>query len=184
VTMREDFVPESPNGALIVGDYRYLLWRSFDSLLPGKTIAWVMLNPSTADETNPDPTLTRCVNYAKAWGYGRLEVVNLFALRDKDPTQLLYREDPVGPDNDAYLRRAVARAPTVVCAWGAPQNTKVGRMATRRADELWESVLQYHPNTVCLGTCGLSAGYRNVPEPRHPLYLRKNLTPEPYRRAL
>ncbi len=65
-------------GAVIRGNYRYLLWREWDS--QGKTVSFIMLNPSRADAEVNDPTITRCINFAKLWVYGRLEVVNLFAI--------------------------------------------------------------------------------------------------------
>lgn len=64
-------------GAVITGDYRYLLWREWD--ISNKTVSFIMLNPSRADAQINDPTITRCINFALSWGYGRLEVVNLFA---------------------------------------------------------------------------------------------------------
>lgn len=62
-------------GAVIRGDYRYLLWREWNS--DRRTVSFIMLNPSRADAEVNDPTITRCINFAKFWGYGRLEVVNL-----------------------------------------------------------------------------------------------------------
>ena len=64
-------------GAVITGNYRYLLWREWDS--QSKTVSFIMLNPSRADAEINDPTITRCINFARSWGYGRLEIVNLFA---------------------------------------------------------------------------------------------------------
>ena len=66
-------------GAVITGDYLYLLWREWNSF--SKTVAFIMLNSSRADAEVNDPTITRCINFALSWGYGRLEVVNLFAYR-------------------------------------------------------------------------------------------------------
>ena len=73
-------------GAVITGDYRYLLWREWNSdrAVPRlqrdrQTVSFIMLNPSRADAEVNDPTITRCINFALSWGYGRLEVVNLFA---------------------------------------------------------------------------------------------------------
>lgn len=180
--MKELF--EKPAGAIIDGDYRYLLWRSWDSPLlgvPTKPLVWIMLNPSTADGEDDDPTLRRCVGFAKAWGYSRTIVVNLFAFRSPNPGDLISRCDPVGPRNDHYVQRAIRAAPTVVAAWGSPQITQLGRLTSARADEVWASGLRDHVNVVCLGMAGLSTGKR--PEPRHPLYMRKDLTPQPYRRA-
>lgn len=72
-----DFKIAMQGGAVITGDYRYLLWREWD--ISNKTVSFIMLNPSRADAQINDPTITRCINFALSWGYGRLEVVNLFA---------------------------------------------------------------------------------------------------------
>ena len=57
--------------------YRYALWRNWDGSKPYAMI--IGLNPSTADENENDPTITRCINFAKSWGYGGVCVTNLFA---------------------------------------------------------------------------------------------------------
>lgn len=97
--------------------YRYHLLRNLASGT-GRTVAFCMLNPSTADAFKNDPTVRRCVGYARAWGFYRLVVVNLFALRATDPAVMLADPDPVGPDCDIYLRLAADQAEFVVCAWG------------------------------------------------------------------
>ena len=74
--------------------YRYRLWREWNKTKPA--VLFVMLNPSTADELVLDSTVSRCLSFAKEWGYGRLEVANLFALRATDPKELNKVEDPVG----------------------------------------------------------------------------------------
>lgn len=99
--------------------YRYLLRRKLSFMQT--TCLFIMLNPSTADETANDPTVTRCINFARHWGFGRLEVCNIFAYRATDPKELYDLEYPsqvIGPDNDMYLRHAIERADRVVCAWG------------------------------------------------------------------
>ena len=90
-------------GAVITDNYRYLLWREWNSsstldsrynggnlrnALSRKTVSFIMLNPSRADAQINDPTITRCINFARSWGYGRLEVVNLFAYRTSKPSLL------------------------------------------------------------------------------------------------
>ena len=87
-------------GAVITGDYRYLLWRECDS--SSKTVSFIMLNPSRADGEVNDPTITRCINLALSWGYGRLEVVNLFAYRTSKPSLLKQVSEPIGRDNECY----------------------------------------------------------------------------------
>jgi hypothetical protein len=97
-------------------NYRYALWRSWDEAKP-----WVMfigLNPSTADETTDDPTLTRCINYAKAWGYGGVCMANLFAYRATEPANMKAASNPIGVDNNAWLIKLATQAALVVAAWG------------------------------------------------------------------
>ncbi|HBI04838.1 MAG TPA: hypothetical protein DDY49_12510, partial [Paenibacillaceae bacterium] len=91
------------NGAIVdeTGNYRYSLWRSWDERKP--KVTFIMLNPSTADETYDDLTITRCINFAKRWGFGTLEVVNLFAYRAPDFGEIMEVNDPVGVKNDEYI---------------------------------------------------------------------------------
>ncbi|REA00199.1 hypothetical protein DEQ92_20310 [Haloferax sp. Atlit-6N] len=99
------------------GTYRYRLSRTWNTDKPA--VAFVMLNPSTADATSDDPTIRRCLGFAKDWGFGSLVVANLFALRSTDPAVLAGHTDPVGPENDAYLQDVCDSAEQVVVAWGA-----------------------------------------------------------------
>lgn len=98
------------------GRYRYTLWRRWG---PGGTCMFVGLNPSTADATIDDPTVRRCIGFARSWGYGSLMMTNLFAWRATDPRDMLAAEDPVGPDNDQTLRACWMNAKIAVAAWGA-----------------------------------------------------------------
>jgi hypothetical protein len=112
------------------GRYRYKLWRARPGAADeGRWIVFAMLNPSTADATKPDPTVTKCVGFADRLGFDRFVVVNMFALVTPYPKKL-YAEmrrgvDVVGPENDRYLIEAIARAGRVVAAWGA--NNVYGR---------------------------------------------------------
>lgn len=104
------------------GRYRYDLGRTW--VEPGDALAdtyctFIMLNPSTADGTQDDPTICRCINFAKSWGMGGLMVVNLFAWRATKPDDLLRAADPIGPENDRYIDEACRMAQFVVAAWGA-----------------------------------------------------------------
>jgi hypothetical protein len=108
-------------GALLSHDgrYRYRLWRLWDELLP--IMAWVMLNPSTADADVDDPTIRKCIGFAKHHGYGGIIVVNLFAWRATDPKELPTVADPVGPENDGHILWA-CKAPilaSVIAGWGS-----------------------------------------------------------------
>lgn len=145
------------------GVYRYRLWRTWDTALPAA--AFILLNPSTADASHDDPTLRRCLGFARAWGYGGVEVVNLFAWAATDPAALRTCPDPIGPANDAAILAAVTGAPLVVAAWG-----NNGRLHDRAA-----AVLRLLDGIAltCLGLTG--AG-----QPRHPLYTRGGMAYEPF----
>ena len=96
--------------------YRYALWRVWDESLD--SILFIGLNPSTADESHNDPTISRCINFAKKWGYGGLCMANLFAYRATQPRIMMLADDPIGPDNDQILFDLVSKADIVVAAWG------------------------------------------------------------------
>lgn len=148
------------------GRYRYFLFRVWDECRPG--IVWIMLNPSTADENVLDPTLTRCMNYSKAWGFGAMEVVNLFALRSTDPKRLRDKAiDPVGPLNDRSIAITVHAAPMVVCAWGANE------FARHRASDVARMLKSRGIDPYALRVLKSGA-------PAHPLYQKSDLRPVPY----
>lgn len=132
--------------------YRYLLVRAWAA---GPAMTFVMLNPSTADETTNDPTLRRCIGFARAAGCGAVRVVNLCAWRASDPAALRMVSDPVGPSNNKWLAWAVAQAGPLVAALGA--RADLGRVAEVLA-------LIGSRDLQCLG---LTANGH----PRHPLYL-------------
>lgn len=132
-----------------------------------RTVAFVMLNPSTADETNDDPTIRRCIAYARAWNFERLVVGNLFAFRATDPRDMKAAADPVGTLNDAYLVEIAKRAELVVCAWGQHGKHRV------RADHVAWMMRRFND----LHALELS----NDGTPKHPLYLRGDLSASPWR---
>lgn len=139
------------------GRYRYSLWRQWAQ---GPQVMFVGLNPSTADATLDDPTIRRCIGFARAWGYTGLVMTNLFAWRDTDPRNMLAADDPVGPDNDRVLRVAHDKAALTVAAWGA-HGTHGGRHNVVRA-------LLPHLHYLRLTKDG---------HPGHPLYLPSSLRP-------
>lgn len=109
--------PDRPTrGAMIIGPYRYQLWRDFEE--GRRRICFVMLNPSTADGMHDDPTVRKCIYYARAWGFRSLEIVNLFSYRATDPGELLKVEAPVGIDTDRAIFDVTFASDMVVCAWG------------------------------------------------------------------
>ena len=147
------------------GFYRYSLTREIGS---GSGVCnFVMLNPSTADAAEDDPTIRRCVGFSRAWGYAELVVTNLFAYRSTDPTALATAADPIGPDNDAALLKNASRADVVVCAWGCG-----GKLADR-----WKAVHQL------LTGAGIPLTLLRLTKsghPSHPLYLPGSLMPTPW----
>lgn len=155
------------------GDYRYRLTRVWSESLP--VCAFVMLNPSTATEDKGDPTLRRCEGFARSWGFGAMEIVNLFALRSTDWRQLKAAQDPVGPLNDEVTAEVVESADEgyeqtpegfgVIFAWGS--HGDIGGRATQVRRAL-------------LGKGGMRArhlGINSDGEPRHPLYVPKGQPP-------
>jgi len=144
------------------GAYRYELWREWD---PSRgRVHFVMLNPSTADAASDDPTIRRCIGFARTWGFGGIVVTNLFALRSTDPSRLSVHPDPVGPENDDYIARAADSARMNVVAWG---NLGSLRARSTRAYRLLGG------RTNCLGVT-------NSGQPRHPLYVNGATRYEPY----
>ncbi len=151
---------DHPCGAFIDGSYRYRLWRTLEEVRTTKRVLFVMLNPSTADEHRDDPTLRRCIGFAKQWGFRRVDVCNLFAYRSSSPRVLRTAVDPVGPLNDGVLREVAAEAALTVVAWGA--DGKLGR----RGDYVAATVLRKRA-LYCLGRTRSG-------EPRHPLYVPRS----------
>lgn len=143
--------------------YRYRLTRTWDPAAPVAT--FVMLNPSTADAFTADPTVRRCIAFARRWGCGGLAVLNLFALRSTDPRGLHDHADPVGPGNDAVLtdwaqtHAAAGAAGPVVAAWGG-----YGVLHDRGAAVAALLIAQ----GVRLQALAITRGG----QPGHPLYLR------------
>lgn len=99
--------------------YRYTLWRLLTTgVSPLKYALWVMLNPSTADESQDDPTIRRCIKFTQDWGLDALCVCNLFAFRATNPADMKASDDPTGEDNDYWLAKLSAGATVTVAAWG------------------------------------------------------------------
>lgn len=157
----------SESGGAVIsgcGKYRYTLDRQwgYNGLKP---VLWVMLNPSTADANEDDPTIRRVRGFSKAWGYDGFTVVNLYAYRATSPVMLKMAEDPVGPDNDESIRMAAANAARVVCAWGQPGPQR------ERASRVLQMLSEIS------GTLYMLRQNENG-QPAHPLYLPKSLTLE------
>lgn len=140
--------------------YRYKLWRIWD--LHKHLVAFCMLNPSTADEETEDPTIRRCISFARRWGGGGVVILNAFAFRATDPADLMKAADPVGPANDRYLAAACGWSRTIVAAWGVHGEHR-GRAAVVRA---------------LLGADLYHLGLTKDGHPKHPLYLPGATKPE------
>lgn len=146
------------------GAYRYRCSRSWDPA--GPRAAFVLLNPSAADARQDDPTLRRCIAFARAWGFGALDVVNLFARRTADPRRLARFADPVGPRNDRHVRAVVRAADFVLAGWG-----NAGRLLDRHRAA--GRLLAGGPPPHCLGVTARGC-------PRHPLYVPSRIRPVPW----
>ena len=143
--------------------YRYTLWRIWDKSKP--YAMFIGLNPSTADEVNDDPTVRRCINYSRDWGYGGLCMTNIFAYRATDPKNMISFPSPIGPRNNFWLKKSSKKAGIIVAAWGTKGEYK------NRGSEVIELI----DNLQCLRIT--KDGH-----PQHPLYLSKNIKPIKFER--
>jgi hypothetical protein len=153
-------------------NYRYRLDRWWSD--EGDCVVWVMLNPSTADATTDDPTIRKCIGFSRRWGYGRLIVVNLFALRATDPAALAGNTDAVGVHNDWHITTALEVAAEVIVAWGCQQHMSTEKLK-QRPTRLAELIRSLRPDVEvsCLG-------YRKDGAPRHPLMLAYTTKRQPW----
>lgn len=140
--------------------WRYSLWRIWDPSKPA--IAFCCLNPSTADELIDDPTVRRCIQFSKNWGYGSFTMLNAYAYRSTDPRGLKTVENPVGEENDVVLATVAARVQDIIVGWGV-------HCEPNRA----ESVLKILGKVHCLGV-------NENGSPKHPLYIRGNAERQVY----
>jgi hypothetical protein len=138
--------------------YRYLLIRRW--AVGGTTATFLMLNPSTATATADDPTIRRCIGYARREGCNALTVVNLFALRATNPAHLLPHPDPVGERNDEFIVKHCLPGRLVVAAWGYQR-----RVGPPRALHVRRLLADSGVDLQCLGKTLTG-------EPRHPLFVR------------
>lgn len=147
--------------------HRYRLTRSWGT--NSARVCFIMLNPSTADAEIDDPTIRRCMGFAKSWEYGGIIVVNLYAKRATDPRNLIdwqpgSQRRAVGYDNNRHILQAAKEAQLVVTAWGA--SWTFGRCA-----EVNQLLALAGIERTALKVC------KNG-EPGHPLYLKKTSYPE------
>lgn len=141
--------------------YRYSLTRIWELSLP--RICFIMLNPSTADHKEDDPTIRRVMGFSKSLGFGSVEVVNLFAYRATDPENMKRYPDPIGPENNQHIFKAVEDSTKVILAWGN-NGTFMGRN---------EQVMEMLKNDKHLYALEVS----KPGHPKHPLFLKLGLEP-------
>ena len=148
------------------GTYRYRLSRNF-GMVGVDTCCFIMLNPSTADAEQDDPTIRRCIGYAKALGCGELTVVNLFAYRSTDPRALYGMSKPmaIGPENDRHIAEACNASGVVICAWGNHGNL------FNRSDEVLKVIRAQQ------GVRPMALKVSKTGQPGHPLYLKSDARP-------
>ncbi len=140
--------------------YRYQLTRIWDETKP--KVLFIMLNPSTADALEDDPTIRRVVNFAESWGYGSVYVANLYAFRSTDPKGLKTTSDPIGPENRQHIQELVGLVDRVIYAWG-----------NKEKEPEWLRELITTPYCIAHSTKGI---------PKHPLYLKGDSQPILYLR--
>jgi hypothetical protein len=153
------------------GQYRYALTRDWQN--GDGEVVFILLNPSTADDSQDDPTVRRCIGFAKSWGKSSLKIVNLFAFRSTKPDALLRCENAIGPENDHHIVSACRTAetigampntPAIICAWG----NHGGLM--ERSTHIRKLLIDLNPS--CFGLTAKK-------QPRHPLYLSALAKVEP-----
>lgn len=155
-------------GAIFSSDenkiYRYQLWRIWDESKP--LVAFIGLNPSTADANEEDPTLKRCIRFAESWGYGGVYMINLFALKSPKPDALYEGTlDIIGEENNQHIQNVLGKVEKVICAWG---NHGILR---NRHKEVLKMIAKAKPHYLKLNMSG---------QPAHPLYLPQHLSPTAY----
>lgn len=147
--------------------YRYLLWRELGQ---GEgTLTFLCCNGSTAGERRGDPTVSRGMKRASLLGFRRFVMINLFGFMSTDPDGLLTVEDPVGPENDAYILEGAKQATMLACGWGS-----ISPLIPARAAHV----------VAMLQSAGVKLHALQVNkdgQPGHPLYLGYHLQPQEWR---
>jgi hypothetical protein len=140
--------------------HRYFLSREWDQ--DRAVINFIGLNPSTADALKDDPTIRRCVGFARRWGFGKLVMTNLYPYRATDPHALRFTNYPerVGHLNSKWMKKAASESTLIIAAWGFHADTEFSH-------QVWQAMREFFPHKTfrCLGKTQTGA-------PRHPLYLR------------
>lgn len=140
--------------------YRYVLWREWD-MMNSEYLMVIGVNPSTADETQDDPTIRKCIGFAKRWGFGALCMTNLFAFRATDVRKMKGYPKPIGGENDRWIASSARHAGRIIAAWGVN-----GGFMARDTE-----VLKLIDGVECLRLT--KHGF-----PEHPLYVPYETTPK------
>lgn len=149
------------------GKYRYCLSRVWDKEKP--KVLFIMLNPSTADSEKDDPTILRCIAFAKSWDFGSLYVINLYAFRATNPKDLLKATSIVGIDNEKWFKKMSNIADLIVGAWG---NKAIISKINKSPD-----YNSYNPISWINKPLHYLELSKDGYTPKHPLYLKKDLVP-------
>ncbi|WP_083241995.1 DUF1643 domain-containing protein [Pseudomonas mosselii] len=166
--MQNDLFSESYQKDAILSKcrtFRYSLSRTWNQGLP--KAVFIGLNPSTADEHEDDPTIRRCIGFAKSWECGGLIMINLFAFRSTDPKLLLTADDPVGPENNHHIKHALKAGSILVAAWG-----NHGKLLQRHIEVM--NFAQGRLSALSITKSGM---------PGHPLYIAKTAKLIPYQNS-
>lgn len=166
------FIGDGPSGAVFDPSrkYRFSLWRRWEEDCQwSRMCAFIGLNPSTADESQDDPTIRRCINFCKAWGFGGYVMLNLFGYRATKPEDMYRQSDPVGIFGDEVLQIVPALVGRTVCAWGAGAvHRKLGPHANRCM--IVKSWMMEYPEVYYLTLTKHG-------QPGHPLYVPGDTVP-------
>lgn len=142
--------------------YRYTLWRVWDKSI--EQVLFIGLNPSIANADHDDPTVRRCIGFAKTWGYGGMWIANIFAFISSSPRYIQQVADPVGPDNEVWIKLLVNSFSLVIACWGNRGNDPHRN----------QFIASLNRPLHCLAMT--SSG-----NPAHPLYLPATATPIDFR---
>jgi hypothetical protein len=143
------------------GVYRYTLTREWAD---GKCVCWLCFNPSTANATEDDHSIRKMIGFSKRWGYGRMVVINLYALRSRDPGAIGRTDaSAIGPLNNYWITESIKESREVICAWGCADRIS---SISERISAVLKLIGETDPQLPL--TC---LGYRKDGHPRHPLML-------------
>lgn len=119
------------------GRYRYRLSLSWSE---APRASWMLLNPSMTEPAEQDPTIQKCMEFTRQWGFGGIEVVSLYALRVDAPPQLLKDPDPIGPDYVKHLISAIKRSEVLIAAWGSENFLHRSAVLKKRPPHVLKSI--------------------------------------------